>query len=116
MVPHILSLATAVPLSDKFIVDLNKMLFNLIWSNRKHLVSKNTLIQPLEKGGLKMVPVLDTVASRKIMWNKRYCDPVKARWKILMESLLGFDKQLLLQKRLYKSKPKASFYCSLMST
>ena len=40
VVPHILSLATAVPLSDKFIVDLDKMLFNFIWSNRKHLVSK----------------------------------------------------------------------------
>ena len=66
-----------------------------------------------------MVSVLDTVASTKIMWNKRYGDPVKARWKVLMESLLGFDKQLLLQKRIYKglkSKPKTNFYCSLMST
>ena len=66
-----------------------------------------------------MVSVLYTVASTKIMWIKIYCDHIKARWKVLMGSLLGLDKHLFLQKCLYKglkSKPKTSFYYSLMST
>ena len=119
VVPHILSLASVVPLSEKYMADLDKMLFNFIWSNRKHLVSKHTLIQPIENGGLKMVSVSDTVTSVKIMWIKRYCDPVKAKWKVSMEALSNFDKEKLLKKRFYKSfksEPQTSFYCSLIST
>ena len=118
VVPHILSLASVVPLSDKYLADLDRMLFNFIWSNRKHLVSKSTLLQPIERGGLKMVSVLDTVTAVKVMWIKRYCDPVKAKWKVLMESLSNFDKEKLLKKRFYKSfksKPQTAFYCSLIS-
>ena len=65
--PHILSLASVVPLSDKYLADLDRLLFNFIWSNRKHLVSKSTLLQPIERGGLKMVSVLDTVTAMKVM-------------------------------------------------
>ena len=57
LVPHILQLASVTVLSDKVISNFESLLCNFVWSNRKHLVTKSTLIQLPEAGGLKMPSV-----------------------------------------------------------
>ena len=53
VIPHLLQLSSAISLSEKFLINLDRMFTNFIWSDRKHLISKNVLIQPIEFGGLK---------------------------------------------------------------
>ena len=55
IVPHLQQLASVFPLNDTFIAHMEKIIFNFVWSNRKHLVSKEVLILPVPLGGLKMI-------------------------------------------------------------
>ena len=55
ILPHILQMASVIPLSNSFTSKLDTTLFNFLWSNNKHLVSKSSLLLPIEYGGLKMI-------------------------------------------------------------
>ena len=55
IVPHLQQLASVFPLNDTFIAHMEKIIFNFVWSNRKHLVSKEVMILPVPLGGLKMI-------------------------------------------------------------
>ena len=76
----------------KYFERLDKLFLNFIWNNRKPLVSKNTLIQWPEYGGLKMVYVKHVVLSEKIMWFKRFGNSIPAKWKVLAQELMGIKK------------------------
>ena len=60
VIPHIQVLASTLSVDSKTIIELDT-LFSFIWNNGKPLIAKNTLIQPLDLGGLKMVSVLEVV-------------------------------------------------------
>ena len=118
LVPHILQLASVTVLSDKVISNFESLLCNFVWSNRKHLVAKSTLIQLPEAGGLKMPSVKHIVNSVKILWVKRLYNNCEAKWKILTEFLMGIDRKHLLQEHFFESvKPKivTKFYSNLLS-
>ena len=76
------------------------MFFNFVWSNRLHTISKNVLIQPIELGGLKMISTKCIVESAKVMWIKRFCNSVEAKWKTLALNLMGIGKNMLNRKQL----------------
>ena len=71
-----------------------------VWSNRLHTISKNVLIQPVELGGLKMISTKCIVESAKVMWIKRFCNSVEAKWKTLALNLMGIEKNMLNRKQL----------------
>ena len=63
IVPHLQQLACVFPLNDTFIPYVEKIFFNFVWSNRKHLVSKEELTLPVPLGGLKIIstkPIINT--------------------------------------------------------
>ena len=81
VIPHILQLASVIPLSDRFIRDVDTLLLNFVWSNRKHLIAKKVLSLPYELGGLKMVSARSVIYTGKIMWIKRLLNDINANWK-----------------------------------
>ena len=83
VIPHLSQLSSAIPLSEKFLINLDRMLTKFIWSDRKHLIYKNILIQPIEFSGLKMVTTKNILDTSKIMWIKRLSNNIDAKWKIL---------------------------------
>ena len=116
VVPHILQLASIVTFSQNLLSDIDKLLFEFIW-NKKHLVSKSTLQLPYDLGGLKMVSVKHIVETAKIMWIKRYCNEIKASWKIVASELMGLEKHALLRKQSFcniKENVKTTFYHGLL--
>ena len=116
VIPHILQLASSVTFSQKLLSDIEKLLFEFIW-NKKHLVSKCTLQLPRDLGGLKMVSVKHIVETAKIMWVKRYCNDINAKWKLLASVLMGLDKSNLLKKQFFhnlRKNIKTSFYDNLL--
>ena len=102
IVPHILQLASVLPFNHSTLADLDAMFFNFVWSNRLHTISKNVLIQPVELGGLKMISTKCIVESAKVMWIKRFCNSVEAKWKTLALNLMGIEKNMLNRKQLLK--------------
>ena len=67
VMPHILHIASTLFISDNIVKTLDEMFFNFVWSNRKHGIAKNTLMQPIEAGGLKMICISSMIKCTKIM-------------------------------------------------
>ena len=96
-------LASTLSVDSKTIIELNTLLFSFIWNNGKPLIAKNTLIQLLDLGGLKMVSVLEVVKTAQIMWIKRLMNPINAKWKVLSFYLMGITKEHLFRKLKFSS-------------
>ena len=56
---------------DKFLKDLDKMLFDFLWDGKTDKIKRDTIKQQYTEGGLKMIDVRCFVASLKITWLKR---------------------------------------------
>ena len=84
-----LLLASVVPLDHSAFKDLDKLLFDFILNNGLHLISKESIIQPIENGGLKMVKTYDIVNAAKIMWIKSLKTYREVKWTVLAEVLMG---------------------------
>ena len=89
VLPHFLQLASVLSLSSNLLSHLEKLIFDFVWNNKQHLVSKSTLIKPVELGGMKMVSILDFAKTTQIMFIKRLCNHIDAKWKYLSEYLMG---------------------------
>ena len=120
VIPHLLQISSAIPLCEKFLINLDRMFTDFIQSDRKHLISKKVLlIQPVEFSGLKMVTAKNILDTSKVMWIKRLSNNIDATWKILAKYLMGLDIKNILKKQIYsaiKSNIKTPFYQDMLKT
>ena len=119
VVPHILQLASVLPLSKKILCELERMLYDFAWENKRHVISKDTLILTCELGGLKMVSVKCLVDTVKIMFVKKLCNGVDAKWKVVPQELMGIHLNNICERRLIQSikqNIKTEFYLDLLTT
>ena len=119
VVPHILQLASVLPLSKKILCELERMLYDFAWENKRHLISKDTLILTYELGDFKMVSVKCLVDTVKIMFVKRLCNGVDAKWKVVAQELMGIHLNNICERRLIQSMKqniKTEFYLDLLTT
>ena len=75
-----------------------QILVKFIWNQKKPLLSKTTLIQPIEEGGMSMVSISELIKAAKIMFFKRIYNSIDANWKILLQNLMGLSTEELLRK------------------
>ena len=54
---------------------------NFLWNNKRAKIAYDVLIQPIEKGGLKLTDFESKVKSLKAVWVKRFIDMSSVRWK-----------------------------------
>ena len=67
---------------DKFLKDLNSIIFNFIWSGKPDKISRNTIIGDYEKGGLKMIHIPSVITGLKVAWIKCLLDVIyDGNWK-----------------------------------
>ena len=88
-----------------------------VWNHQKALIAKNTLIQPISRGGLKMLCIKKIVQTSQIMWVKRLTNPINVKWKQLSWFLLNTEPYYIFKKRLYyaiEKKPATEYYQDLL--
>ena len=56
-----------------FAKEVNKVIFLFIWNFKPDKMKRNTLTDPIAKGGLNMVNFADVEKSPKAAWVNRYC-------------------------------------------
>ena len=95
IMPHVLHVASVLYRSKDVIKKIVTMFFNFLWSNRKHGVSKATMVQPIEYGGLKLICIASMIKSCKVIWVKRLLNHIDAKWKQVSWFLLNKDKSQL---------------------
>ena len=118
IVPHILTLTSCFPLSEKLIADIEKLITDFVWNHQKALIAKKIILQPISRGGLKMPCITKIVQTSQIMWVKRLTDSINAKWKQLSWFLLSTEPHYLFKKQLYceiKNKPATEYYQHLLS-
>ena len=103
---------------DKNVVgDIDNLMPDFLWNTGHPLIAKDTLIQPMDLGGLKMVSVFDVFKTTKIMWIKRLRKSINAKWETLSYYLMDIKKELSFSKLYFstvESCPKSNFtkvYC-----
>lgn len=73
--------------SSQCIKNLERMLFNFVWSNKKDKVKRTKLIQPIAEGGLQMVDLDSFIKSLKLTWLKRMSTS-RSDWVVLAKQAL----------------------------
>lgn len=71
IMPHILYIASIIPIPDDFIKEIDKMFFDFVWPNGKHHVKKKVIIQKVRDGGLQMPDLFSLVKAIRLTWVKR---------------------------------------------
>ena len=99
IVPHILTLVSCLSPSEKLISDIESLVTEFVWNHQKALIAKNTLIQPISRGGLKMPCIKTIVQTSQIMWVKRLTNPINAKWKQLSWFLLNIEPHYIFKTR-----------------
>ena len=97
-----------------FITDLNRILFEFVWSNKPDKVKRSTLINTKNNGGFDMVDISSFINSLKCSWIKRYLDNHKCNWKLFFDHFLKpYGKSFLFKCNFSKetvSQVKNTFY------
>ncbi len=72
---------------EKAIKEVDTIIQNCTWKGKTTKISKNTLIQTIEKGGLKLCDFVTKVKSLKLSWVKWLMENNNAKWKVLPQHL-----------------------------
>lgn len=89
IIPIFIYPATIMGIDDKTLLEIDKTLFDFIWSKRKPKIAKPVIQQQYEKGGLKAPNILNRVKSWQIMWLQRATKHPHRKWVIILDSILG---------------------------
>ena len=118
IMPHIIHIASVLFLQPNIIKDIDQMFQKFLWSNKKSMIAKNVLHQPINKGGLKMINIGFMIRSIKIMWIKRLNNPCEAKWKYVSWNLLEIQKNQLFTKIGFRNiaKNQIPFYKQVLET
>ena len=76
---HINILALILHIDKNVVDDIDKLMLNFLWNKGYPLIAKDTLIQPIDLDGLKMVSVFDVFKTTKIRWIKRLTNSINAK-------------------------------------
>ena len=81
--------ASVLPVPDRSIQDINKLIFNFIWAAKPPKIKRNTIIgENWKNGELKMSDFKIMEKALKISWVYRIQDESQASWKIIPNQLL----------------------------
>ena len=82
-----LYVASVLPVSGDTIQEINKLLFNFIWSGGSEKIKRGVLSADFSDGGLRMLDMKLMIEANRIMWMKRFLDTkVLSFWKYCAES------------------------------
>ena len=98
-------------------------MFEFLWEGKPDKIKRNTIIQNIENGGLKMVDIELCITSLKASWVKRLTDENnKGDWKFIYMSLMEkYGGELIFESN-FDSKEakyminKTSFLCNIVES
>jgi exonuclease III len=88
---QILHISSILPVPDKFISDLEEIVYNFLWNGKQHKVKKHVIIQKYENGGQNMISIQDMITGQRLTWIQKYLRRNNSYWKDTMESILNID-------------------------
>ena len=72
ILPQILYISANLAVPEWFVSKTNSMLYHFVWSAKMDKVKRVTLVNKIEKGGLKMIDLECMFQAQRVMWVKRF--------------------------------------------
>ena len=87
LIPTFVYISSLLPTPKEFVKELNQILFNFLWKGPDK-VTRVSVINEYDKGGLKMTDVDSIVMSLRLAWLKRLFGGNDGFWKRYLSHLL----------------------------
>ena len=90
---------SAIHIPEKYIEEINDIMFSFLWNGKKAKIKKSILCQPRSNGGLSARDLKVIMLASRLRWLKHYCNSEPSLWKKLFElnlSEFGVDFDVLL--------------------
>ena len=71
VLPQILYICANLGVPDWFVSKINSIMYHFIWSAKMDKVKRTTLINKIEKGGLKMIDLESMIQAQRVIWIKK---------------------------------------------
>ena len=81
-------LGAVVAMDSALISAVNKLIFPFVWGKKREWLSRSSVIQPANKGGLGVVDFWRKLVSLKVMWVKRFLFLPGDRWHLFFRHYL----------------------------
>ena len=88
LIPKFVYVCSLLPTPKEFVNKLNQLLFNFFLWNVVDKVTRVSVINDYEKGGLKMIDLESMVKSLRLAWLKRLFNDSNATWRMYLLHLL----------------------------
>ena len=73
------------------IKEINGLIFNFLWDNKRAKVAKDVIIKSIEDGGLKLVDFEQKIKALQLIWVKRMVNNSNGNWKELVKYFYNTD-------------------------
>jgi len=87
-ISQILYVTNMVGASDKFVHEVNKLIYNFLWKGQDK-VKRNVMIADYKDGGLKMIDISCTMRAQQIMWMRRFLLNYEHPWKKYLRGMIN---------------------------
>ena len=90
---------SALHIPEKYIKEINDIMFSFLWNGKKAKIKKSILCQPRSNGGLSAPDLKLIMLASRPRWLKHYCNSEPSLWKKLFKlnlSELSVDFDVLL--------------------
>ena len=115
ILPQIQFLFSMIYVPDNILSKLDELLFKFLWNNKPPKVKRNTIIAPIEDGGLGMVDVFEVHSTAKCGWIRRLMSETDAKWKNTMWIMLDIEPNILNKNvEISFLKAKTQFYQQIL--
>ena len=113
--------AIVVNIPSDILKTLDKEINSFMWRGRPPKVKRSVICQPIERGGLGAINIVNYIQSIQLSWLRRMLTSTDAKWQILLQQAIGHIsiEDLLranLSEELVERLCLPSFYCKIIST
>lgn len=97
ILPQIYHLFNTIYIPNDLLKKIDKLFLNFLWNNKTHKIKRETIIAPINQGGLAMVDIFVANRAAKVNWIKRLLDTRTCKWKELFWKMLTIPKHILFR-------------------
>jgi hypothetical protein len=114
---QIIYTASVIPVPDKILLEIEKMIYGFLWKGKQHKVKKAVIIQDYKEGGNCMINLKDFITTQNLTWIKNYLGGNRSIWKYTMESIFEMDRlEVFLQSNFEIPYQISEFYKTILKS
>lgn len=88
IISQFLFICSVTPIPDRYVKEINNMVYNFIWKGGKDKIKRSTLVSKYENGGLNAPDIQKMIEVSRIQWVPKYLSSKSHVWKRFFEQCM----------------------------